>query len=118
MRAASRRLLLSGTPLQNDLLELWSLLNLLLPNIFDDRKVFAEWFGEAIASTAPGGGGASSSAEANWLHDKRVVVVNRLHQILEPFMLRRQVGGCARVTRPGLGAPLPRLGRPVAQRAA
>ena len=50
-RAASRRLLLSGTPLQNDLQELWSLLNLLLPEVFDDKKMFAEWFGEAIAST-------------------------------------------------------------------
>jgi hypothetical protein len=50
-----RRLLLSGTPLQNDLQELWSLLNLLLPEIFDDKKMFAEWFGEAIASTQVGG---------------------------------------------------------------
>lgn len=49
--AAARRLLLSGTPLQNDLQELWSLLNLLLPEVFDDKKMFAEWFGEAIAST-------------------------------------------------------------------
>jgi SWI/SNF-related matrix-associated actin-dependent regulator of chromatin subfamily A protein 2/4 len=53
-----RRLLLSGTPLQNDLQELWSLLNLLLPEIFDDKKMFAEWFGEAIASTQVGGWGA------------------------------------------------------------
>lgn len=30
---ASRRLLLTGTPLQNDLRELWSLLNLLLPEV-------------------------------------------------------------------------------------
>jgi SNF2 family DNA or RNA helicase len=44
-------LLLSGTPLQNDLQELWSLLNLLLPEVFDDKKMFAEWFGEAIAAT-------------------------------------------------------------------
>ncbi len=30
---ASRRLLLTGTPLQNELRELWSLLNLLLPEV-------------------------------------------------------------------------------------
>jgi SNF2 family DNA or RNA helicase len=41
----------AGTPLQNDLRELWSLLNLLLPDVFDDKKMFAEWFGEAIAAT-------------------------------------------------------------------
>lgn len=80
-----RRLLLSGTPLQNDLLELWSLLNLLLPDVFDDKSTFTDWFGDAIAATSQGDG-------ADWLEkEKRVVVIHRLHQILEPFMLRRQV---------------------------
>ena len=77
-----RRLLLSGTPLQNELQELWSLLNLLLPDVFDDAKIFSEWFG---GQDAKGNGD-------HWLDtEKRVVVVHRLHQILEPFMLRRQV---------------------------
>jgi SWI/SNF-related matrix-associated actin-dependent regulator of chromatin subfamily A protein 2/4 len=84
---SARRLLLSGTPLQNDLQELWSLLNLLLPDVFDDKSAFTEWFGEAIASTSQGVGGGE-----DWLEkEKRVVVIHRLHQILEPFMLRRQV---------------------------
>jgi SNF2 family DNA or RNA helicase len=84
---SARRLLLSGTPLQNDLQELWSLLNLLLPDVFDDKSAFTEWFGEAIASTSQGAGGGE-----DWLEkEKRVVVIHRLHQILEPFMLRRQV---------------------------
>ena len=34
------RLLLTGTPLQNNLTELWSLLNFLLPSIFDDLESF------------------------------------------------------------------------------
>ena len=33
-----------GTPLQNNLSELWSLLNFLLPEIFDDLDVFTAWF--------------------------------------------------------------------------
>lgn len=83
---AARRLLLSGTPLQNDLRELWSLLNLLLPDVFDDKKIFADWFGNNIGDGNSGGSGD------DWLEkEKRVVVIHRLHQILEPFMLRRQV---------------------------
>jgi ATP-dependent DNA helicase len=38
------RLLLTGTPLQNNLAELWSLLNFLLPDIFDDLASFQAWF--------------------------------------------------------------------------
>ena len=83
---AARRILLSGTPLQNDLIELWSLLNLLLPDVFDDKKVFSEWFGDTVGGSSGAGGGD------DWLaKEKRVVVIHRLHQILEPFMLRRQV---------------------------
>uniref|UniRef100_A0A2K5QPQ5 Helicase, lymphoid specific n=1 Tax=Cebus imitator TaxID=2715852 RepID=A0A2K5QPQ5_CEBIM len=35
---ADNKLLLTGTPLQNNLSELWSLLNFLLPDVFDDLK--------------------------------------------------------------------------------
>uniref|UniRef100_A0AAY4EH94 Lymphoid-specific helicase n=1 Tax=Denticeps clupeoides TaxID=299321 RepID=A0AAY4EH94_9TELE len=38
------KLLLTGTPLQNNLAELWSLLNFLLPDVFDDLKSFESWF--------------------------------------------------------------------------
>ena len=41
---SANRLLLTGTPLQNDLTELWALLNFLLPNIFDDLRSFQKWF--------------------------------------------------------------------------
>lgn len=38
------RLLLTGTPLQNNLHELWSLLNFLLPELFSSSQDFDEWF--------------------------------------------------------------------------
>ncbi|KAL0368261.1 UNVERIFIED_CONTAM: putative chromatin-remodeling complex ATPase chain [Sesamum calycinum] len=38
------RLLITGTPLQNNLHELWSLLNFLLPEIFSSAETFDEWF--------------------------------------------------------------------------
>jgi ATP-dependent DNA helicase len=41
---SNNRLLMTGTPLQNNLSELWSLLHFLLPEIFDDLDVFTSWF--------------------------------------------------------------------------
>ncbi|XP_039000166.1 ATP-dependent helicase BRM-like isoform X2 [Hibiscus syriacus] len=82
-----RRLLLTGTPLQNDLKELWSLLNLLLPEVFDNRKSFHDWFSQPFQKEGP-----THSAEDDWLEtEKKVIIIHRLHQILEPFMLRRRV---------------------------
>ena len=89
-----RRLLLTGTPLQNDLNELWSLLNLLLPQVFDNAKIFREWFGDTSASkkSASSANLADASGEEDWMEkEKKIIVVSRLHQILEPFMLRRLV---------------------------
>ncbi|XP_072293068.1 lymphocyte-specific helicase-like [Eucyclogobius newberryi] len=73
------KLLLTGTPLQNNLAELWSLLNFLLPEVFDDLKSFESWFdidslGEAESLVA-------SEREHN--------ILSMLHQILTPFLLRR-----------------------------
>ncbi|XP_042049647.1 ATP-dependent helicase BRM-like [Salvia splendens] len=80
-----RRLLLTGTPLQNDLKELWSLLNLLLPEVFDNRKAFHDWFSQPFQKEGP-------AHEDDWLEtEKKVIIIHRLHQILEPFMLRRRV---------------------------
>ena len=101
----NRRLLLTGTPLQNDLSELWSLLNLLLPQVFDNAKIFQQWFGNDNKNKNPSGSSASLAtqpvdqsnpqgelSESDWMEkEKKIIVVSRLHQILEPFMLRRLV---------------------------
>ncbi|KAJ2450231.1 putative ATPase [Coemansia sp. RSA 2336] len=75
---SSNRLLLTGTPLQNSLAELWSLLNFLLPDIFDDLDSFQAWFDfDDLSESRIISQEASSS------------VISKLHQILQPFLLRR-----------------------------
>lgn len=41
---SENRLILTGTPLQNDLVELWSLLNFMIPDIFESSTHFSEAF--------------------------------------------------------------------------
>lgn len=48
---APYRLLLTGTPLQNKLPELWALLNFLLPSIFKSCSTFEQWFNAPFATT-------------------------------------------------------------------
>ena len=46
-----RRLLLTGTPLQNDVMELWSLMHFLMPQIFASHEDFKEWFYNPFAQS-------------------------------------------------------------------
>ena len=63
------RLLITGTPLQNNLHELWALLNFLLPDVFGDSEAFDQWFNNQDAD--------------------QDTVVQQLHRVLRPFLLRR-----------------------------
>ncbi|KAI7726311.1 hypothetical protein M8C21_012286, partial [Ambrosia artemisiifolia] len=81
---SSHRLLLTGTPLQNNLEELWALLNFLLPNIFNSSEDFSQWFNKPFESNAD-----SSLEEALLSEEENLLIINRLHQVLRPFVLRR-----------------------------
>jgi SWI/SNF-related matrix-associated actin-dependent regulator of chromatin subfamily A member 5 len=63
------RLLITGTPLQNNLHELWALLNFLLPDVFGDSEAFDQWFSNQ--------------------NSDQDTVVQQLHRVLRPFLLRR-----------------------------
>ena len=79
---SSNRLLLTGTPLQNDLKELWALLHFLLPDIFSDLDIFENWFDHSDLNSKKGLNRVQSE-------EKEQSVISRLHQVLEPFLLRR-----------------------------
>ena len=72
------RLLLSGTPIQNTMAELWSLLHFVMPALFDSHDEFKEWFSKDIEGHAEGTKGKVDEKQ-----------MSRLHLILKPFMLRR-----------------------------
>lgn len=76
------RLILTGTPLQNNLPELWALLNFVLPRIFNSVKSFDEWFNTPFANT-----GAQEKIELT--EEESLLVIRRLHKVLRPFLLRR-----------------------------
>ncbi|WIA20226.1 hypothetical protein OEZ85_006067 [Tetradesmus obliquus] len=74
---SKRRLLITGTPLQNDLMELWSLMHFLMPAVFSSHAQFKDWFSNPLSGAVEAGGEVS------------VQLVERLHGVLRPFLLRR-----------------------------
>ncbi|KAJ1463061.1 SNF2 family N-terminal domain-containing protein [Pelagophyceae sp. CCMP2097] len=79
---SENRLLLSGTPIQNTLEELWSLLNFVNPQIFDDLRVFQSWFGFRNI-------GQETQVDDILGEQQKDRIVTKLHEILRPFLLRR-----------------------------
>ncbi|KAG0741599.1 hypothetical protein G6F23_007461 [Rhizopus arrhizus] len=85
---ANRRLLLTGTPLQNNLMELWSLLYFLMPNGvsqdmpigFANLKEFQEWFSHPVDRMIEGQQGMDEESR---------MAIQRLHTVLRPYLLRR-----------------------------
>ncbi|KAI1959412.1 swr1 complex component [Ophidiomyces ophidiicola] len=83
------RLLLTGTPLQNNLTELWSLLFFLMPNDdsesgvegFADLRNFSEWFRRPVEQILEQG--------RETMDEEAKKVVTKLHTVLRPYILRR-----------------------------
>lgn len=83
------RLLLTGTPLQNNLTELWSLLFFLMPSDgeesgvegFADLRNFSEWFKRPVEQILEHG--------RETMDEESKQIVTKLHTVLRPYLLRR-----------------------------
>ncbi|KAF2757994.1 putative TBP associated factor [Pseudovirgaria hyperparasitica] len=80
--ASNHRLILSGTPIQNNVLELWSLFDFLMPGFLGTEKVFQDRFAKPIAASRFS---KSSSKE----QEAGALAIEALHKQVLPFLLRR-----------------------------
>lgn len=80
--SSATRLLITGTPLQNNLKELWSLLHFLLPNIFTDWEAFESWFDFSDLED-------EKRTEEFIADQMKQDLVKKMHLILQPLLLRR-----------------------------
>ena len=78
---SANRLLITGTPLQNNIAELWSLLHFLLPEVFNDLDSFESWFDFSAVLDDRSAEGKTEKRKRN--------LISTMHAILKPFLLRR-----------------------------
>jgi ATP-dependent DNA helicase len=79
---SATRLLITGTPLQNNLKELWSLLHFLLPTVFTDWEAFESWFDFSDLQDEEG-------TEEFIADQKKHDLIKKIHLVLQPLLLRR-----------------------------
>lgn len=76
------RFLITGTPLQNDLKELWSLLHFLLPTVFTEWELFEAYFDFSDLR--------DEKTTEDFLQEKKThEMISKIQQILQPLLLRR-----------------------------
>lgn len=79
---SATRFLITGTPLQNEMKELWSLLHFLLPSVFQDWEAFDSWFDFTDLED-------ETTAENFIADEDKHELIGKIHVVLQPLMLRR-----------------------------
>lgn len=79
---ANHRIILSGTPIQNNVLELWSLFDFLMPGFLGTEKQFVQRYSRPILASRD----AKSSPKEQ---EAGVLAMEALHRQVLPFLLRR-----------------------------
>ncbi|KAI0564175.1 Helicase 1/2 ATP-binding [Gracilaria domingensis] len=80
--SSNHRLILTGTPIQNSVSELWAMFDFLMPGSFGDEKSFKETHAEPIMAPREGEG-----SEAD--QERSMAATEALHRQVLPFVLRR-----------------------------
>lgn len=81
---AKHKIILSGTPVQNHLLELWSLFDILFPNYLGDEEHFKKHFSKAFHTNL-----FSLNNEEFLFDEQQTQTLRQLHKKVLPFIMRR-----------------------------
>eukprot|EP01054_Gregarina_sp_Poly1_P010190 Gregarina_sp_Poly_1__10189@NODE_701_length_6683_cov_481_479897_g529_i0_p1_GENE_NODE_701_length_6683_cov_481_479897_g529_i0NODE_701_length_6683_cov_481_479897_g529_i0_p1_ORF_typecomplete_len851_score126_08SNF2_N/PF00176_23/8_3e43SNF2_N/PF00176_23/1_5e03Helicase_C/PF00271_31/4_4e18HDA23/PF11496_8/0_028HDA23/PF11496_8/2_1e06ERCC3_RAD25_C/PF16203_5/7_3e05SKA2/PF16740_5/3_8e02SKA2/PF16740_5/2_7_NODE_701_length_6683_cov_481_479897_g529_i024024954 len=76
--SSEHRLLLTGTPIQNNLMELWALMYFLMPEVFGTHKEWKELFSDPL----------TAAIERSQIHHEQSMI-RHLYSLLRPFLCRR-----------------------------
>ena len=76
------RLILSGTPIQNSIMEIWAMFEFLMPGYLGDRKTFNAKYGKSVEK-------ARRSRKESAQEQESIIALQSLHKQIMPFILRR-----------------------------
>lgn len=85
------RFAITGTPMQNNVRELWALLNFLIPELFNDEETFKTWFTApfSLKDIEKSSNVAEKEKMIKVNQEREAMLLANLHAMLTPIMLQR-----------------------------